>query len=388
MAGLLSPYVDHPTFIAPGPQRDTEDHSWFDLLILLILFLGVMFGLCTLVYLDFLLVDEARCVLFIFIGTFCWYASKFETRNPQLAHFTVSVTPHPSVWKARFQIPRTPHLRQYHLWRRICRRLTARPVLPFGFEWDPSEYFFHFKYCWISDSRSSIGPHVISFCRYLDPIGHFRRGQRYLKPTVVQPRHENFHDDWAVLTRNKFLFKDYLFPSEEEGEEKPSNSSQYQKLHLPMEQYGPYFYTFVDTLNPLLVLSLLKNDFIQTTKVKTKYDAINTPAQVYDNDSADPDNDAIVGITRHWMTEAAYILAIDLQSAGRSATKSCYWANDDSSIPIIIDTGASVSVSPNEADFIGPIMAIPGGKKIEGLNSQVQVEGHGRVRWTDDPRYY
>jgi hypothetical protein len=87
-------------------------------------------------------------------------------------------------------------------------------------------------------------------------------------------------------------------------------------------------------------------------------------------------------IARHWKTEAAHTLAIDLQPVGRSATKSCYWTNDDSSIPIIIDTGASVLVSPNEADFIGPITAIPGGKKIEGLNSQVQVEGHGRVRWT------
>jgi hypothetical protein len=147
-------------------------------------------------------------------------------------------------------------------------------------------------------------------------------------------------------------------------------------------------------LNPLLVLSLLKEDFIQTTKVKMKMKdgAINVPALVYDSDSDDSDSESdddsivddhpIIGIARHWKTEAAHVLAIDLQPAGRSATKSCYWANDDSSVPIIIDTGASVSVSPNEADFIGPIMAIPGGKKIEGLNSQVQVEGHGRVRWT------
>jgi hypothetical protein len=103
MVGLSSPHADHPTFITPGSQRDTEDPSWFDSLVL---FIGVMFLLCILVHLDFLLLDEARCVSFILISSFCWHASKFETRNPQLAHFPVHVYPHPSVWKARFQPPR------------------------------------------------------------------------------------------------------------------------------------------------------------------------------------------------------------------------------------------------------------------------------------------
>jgi hypothetical protein len=131
---------------------------------------------------------------------------------------------------------------------------------------------------------------------------------------VAQPRHERFHDDWAVLTRNKFLFKDCLFPSEEEGEAKakPSTSSKYRKLHLPLDQCGSCFHTLVETLNPLLVLSLLKEDFIQTTtkvKMKMKYGAINMPALVYDSDSDDSDsesdddsvvdNDPIIGIARH-----------------------------------------------------------------------------------------
>jgi hypothetical protein len=171
------------------------------------------------------------------------------------------------------------------------------------------------------------------------------------------------------------LFHNYLFPSAEEGDDK--DSSPYQCLHLPIEQYDPYFYEFVDTLDPLLVLRLPKQDFIQNTKVKMKND-INilnhTPM-----DGGDP----IIGISKYWRTEAAYILAVDLQSVGRSGSKSCYWTEDvSSSPPIIIDTGASVSVSPNAADFYGPIMLILGGKKIEGLNSQVRVEGSGRVRWT------
>jgi hypothetical protein len=91
MVGLSSPHADHSAFIAPGPQRDTEAPPWFDSLVL---FIGVMFLLCILVHFDFLLLDEARCVLFILIGSFCWHASKFETRNPQLAHFTVHVSPH------------------------------------------------------------------------------------------------------------------------------------------------------------------------------------------------------------------------------------------------------------------------------------------------------
>jgi hypothetical protein len=93
-----------------------------------------------------------------------------------------------------------------------------------------------------------------------------------------------------------------LFPSEEEGEAKakPSTSSKYRKLHLPLEQHGSYFHTFVETLNPLLVLSRLKEDFLQTTKVKMKmkHGAINMPALVYDSDSyasdSESDDDSVV----------------------------------------------------------------------------------------------
>ena len=128
-------------YITRSSGGDTEAFQWFISLTLLTLFISMM----TLVHLDFLLLDEARCAFFILISLSCWHASEFETRNPQLGHFTVHVAPHPSVQRAPLHTSMTRHMRQYHLWKRICCRLTARPVIPFGVDWDPSEYISHFK---------------------------------------------------------------------------------------------------------------------------------------------------------------------------------------------------------------------------------------------------
>eukprot|EP00978_Attheya_sp_CCMP212_P024165 scaffold75537_cov39-Attheya_sp.AAC.1 len=49
-------------------------------------------------------------------------------------------------------------------------------------------------------------------------------------------------------------------------------------------------------------------------------------------------------------------------------------------LPIIIDSGASVSITPVKSDFVGPITPLPK-QTVKGLNHMLKIEGIGRVRW-------
>jgi hypothetical protein len=50
-------------------------------------------------------------------------------------------------------------------------------------------------------------------------------------------------------------------------------------------------------------------------------------------------------------------------------------------LPIVIDTGASMSLTPNRNDFIGDLKA-PNVSELHGLSSTTQVVGVGTVKWT------
>ncbi len=68
--------------------------------------------------------------------------------------------------------------------------------------------------------------------------------------------------------------------------------------------------------------------------------------------------------------------------ADRIAQMSIYLNHaEDRNIPIVIDTGASVSLSPNKSDFIGPIEACTT-SELQGLSSTIKCEGMGWVDWT------
>ena len=49
-------------------------------------------------------------------------------------------------------------------------------------------------------------------------------------------------------------------------------------------------------------------------------------------------------------------------------------------VPVVIDTGASCSLTPNIQDFIGPLR--PCGSRITGLDSTTTVAGIGTIQWT------
>jgi hypothetical protein len=51
-------------------------------------------------------------------------------------------------------------------------------------------------------------------------------------------------------------------------------------------------------------------------------------------------------------------------------------------IPIIIDTGASISVTVLKLDFVGQIHEVDPGQSLQGLNNEVKVHEQGTVCWT------
>jgi hypothetical protein len=50
-------------------------------------------------------------------------------------------------------------------------------------------------------------------------------------------------------------------------------------------------------------------------------------------------------------------------------------------VPLIIDTGASISISPNKSDFISPVKPVQK-VHIKGIASGLQVEGNGNLSYT------
>jgi hypothetical protein len=63
-----------------------------------------------------------------------------------------------------------------------------------------------------------------------------------------------------------------------------------------------------------------------------------------------------------------------------TTTASVYQARNHPEMPIVIDSGASVSVTPHIRDFRGPLQKCPT-KSFDGLSSKTEVSGMGKVTW-------
>ncbi|KAG7369081.1 reverse transcriptase RNA-dependent DNA polymerase [Nitzschia inconspicua] len=95
-------------------------------------------------------------------------------------------------------------------------------------------------------------------------------------------------------------------------------------------------------------------------------------------------------VSQRRSTEAAFVAAASLRSTFKAADLS--WSPpsltnqyilhlfDDSVIPVVVDTGASVSITPDINDFIGPISP-PDLPSLQGLGNSSVVEGVGTVEW-------
>ena len=53
-----------------------------------------------------------------------------------------------------------------------------------------------------------------------------------------------------------------------------------------------------------------------------------------------------------------------------------------SSFPVIIDSGASLAISPSEADFVGPIHYYSSHRSLGGMAGGIQIKGIGKVAWS------
>jgi hypothetical protein len=63
-----------------------------------------------------------------------------------------------------------------------------------------------------------------------------------------------------------------------------------------------------------------------------------------------------------------------------SATASVYSSHKDDCVPIVIDTGASISVNPVLMDFLGPLRPCATGN-LKGLSGTTEVIGERTVNW-------
>jgi hypothetical protein len=68
-------------------------------------------------------------------------------------------------------------------------------------------------------------------------------------------------------------------------------------------------------------------------------------------------------------------------NSGTGSIGSIYVANCSHGLPIVFDTGCSISVSPFREDFIGE-RSKPPTDSLQGLKGKVKIVGVGRVNWT------
>ena len=83
---------------------------------------------------------------------------------------------------------------------------------------------------------------------------------------------------------------------------------------------------------------------------------------------------------------AALIAATELQPSRHSfadISKECtvYFSNKDKDPPIVIDTGALISLTPLSSDFVGPIRPCLL-SHLSGLSNKTKVVGQGKASWT------
>jgi hypothetical protein len=63
-----------------------------------------------------------------------------------------------------------------------------------------------------------------------------------------------------------------------------------------------------------------------------------------------------------------------------SKSKSIYLGLNAADAPIVIDSGASLSISPHRGDFVGDIEQL--NSTIQGISTVTKIEGVGNMRWT------
>ena len=131
-------------------------------------------------------------------------------------------------------------------------------------------------------------------------------------------------------------------------------SLSHKVIHDPIVHYGMYFHEFFKHIDPLAVVKIARGDIIDTKKEKRRKNRIYLMA--------------LEGAERYFNHPVVSPRRVYLNR------------KPGQMIPVVFDTGASVSISPVKEDFIGEIHPVEN-ETIKGLAHEIQVAGYGRVRW-------
>jgi hypothetical protein len=129
-----------------------------------------------------------------------------------------------------------------------------------------------------------------------------------------------------------------------------------KKLYLP-KYLVEAFLNKVDPLKQYQLLKALSNsDLLDSTKAKST----NRCARA--------------------LIASAQLVQTSYDQADPTNKKTVYMSRKQDKLPIVIDSGALYSVTPNLADFVGPIEKCST-SELNGLNHTIKVIGQGTVEW-------
>ena len=162
-----------------------------------------------------------------------------------------------------------------------------------------------------------------------------------------------FRDHWAT-TRVKQ--KDDKFMPINEREQQALDRT--RRLHVPGVLYGKGFDKFCYSIDPLAIPRLI-NMGLGTVRCpyKSKRREVRKAAK------------------------QALVAALDLTCAFnyKPGQQTAYFSKEKEDVPIIVDTGASVCITPCREDFVRPITPLD--FPVQGLTSNGTCIGVGTVRW-------
>ena len=169
---------------------------------------------------------------------------------------------------------------------------------------------------------------------YVLPLPNMRKP----KPRL---RHSRVHLRRRATRRNPVLL--IVFEMVPWAEEETKSAMKYRWISDSHATYGRHLDTFCMGFDPTLPLALMKGDFVDTTRVKDRFQTL-IKDFVTGTQSSAPRN------------VQAFVAATYLQGDNDDAFvyREVYWGaqeRGDIIIPIVIDTGASISMSGVKLDF-------------------------------------
>ena len=159
-------------------------------------------------------------------------------------------------------------------------------------------------------------------------------------------------------------------------------------LHKPDLMYGYWFGVdldkFVEQIDPLKQFRMMELSTTGVIQPQVKYesgnvDLVQKKAYIA---AAQLSNSLPVGMDPTLSVEELAELKLSSKEMVKLTCKcSVYFSNREDGIPIVIDTGASISVMPCKQDFIGKIRPTKIGD-LMGLSGSAHVAGIGTIQWT------